>query len=117
MRSRILDAGQEDMLIFPEVEVTNKRGESVIVPADVPVKIRVTTSVDRSADAELPGQVSSKVMRVLARSAPVGSWAGVEFRGERWDLASPPRFTRGVSRATRHVEFMIRSTNNSGGHG
>lgn len=105
------------MLIFPEVEIINNRGERIMMPADEPVKIRVTTSVDRSADAELPGQVSVKVMRVLARSAPVGSWAGVEFRGERWDLAAPPRFTHGLSRATRHVEFTIRSTNNSGGRG
>ena len=110
-RSRLLDAGREVMLIYPEVVTRNARGDEVRVPADVPVKIRVTTSSQRQGDAELPGQVSIKAMRCIARDAPVGSWARIVFRGEEWDLAAPPRFTPGVSRNTQHVEFVIRSRN------
>lgn len=110
-RSRLLDAGRETMLIYPEVLTHNARGDEVRVPSDVPVEIRVTTSAQRQGDAELPGQVSIKAMRCIARDAPVGSWARIVFRGEEWDLAAPPRFTPGVSRNTKHVEFVIRSRN------
>lgn len=110
-RSLLLDAGKETMLIYPEVLTHNARGDEVRVPADEPVEIRVTTSAQRQGDAEIPGQVSIKAMRCIARDAPVGSWARIVFRGEEWDLAAPPRFTPGLSRATRHVEFVIRSRN------
>ncbi|WP_024816965.1 hypothetical protein [Arthrobacter sp. 31Y] len=111
MRSRLLDAGAEVVLVYPEVVEVNRRGDPLRVPSDTPVRVRVTTSVDRSSDAELPGQVSSKVVKCLARSAPVGSWARVVYAGEDWDVAYPPRLSPGVSRATRHVEFGLRSRN------
>lgn len=110
-RSRLLDRGREKMLIYPEVEVTNNRGDTVRVPAEEPVEVWVTSSAQRQGDAELPGQVSIKSMRIITRSAPVGSWARIEFQGEDWDLATPPRFTPGLSKATAHVEFIIRSRN------
>lgn len=110
-RSRLLDAGRETMLIYPEILTTNARGDEVRVPSETPVEIRVTTSSQRQGDAELPGQVSIKAMRCITREAPVGSWARIIFRGEEWDLAAPPRFTPGVSRNTQHVEFIIRSRN------
>lgn len=110
-RSRLLDKGKERMLIYPEVYVLNARGDQVRVPAEVPVEVWVTSSEQRQGDAEIPGQVSVKSMRCITRDAPVGSWARITFRGEDWDLAVPPRFTVGVSRATSHVEFIIRSRN------
>ena len=110
-RSRLLDKGREKMLIYPEVEVVNNRGDVVRVPAAVPVEVWVTTSAQRQGDAEIPGQVSIKSMRCITRTAPVGSWARIVFQGEEWDLAVPPRFTPGLSRATAHVEFIIRSRN------
>lgn len=112
MRSRLLDdAGGEFVLIYPETLATNSRGDTLRVPSDTPVKVYVTTSVDRSSDAEVPGQVSAKVIKCLARSAPVDSWAKVMYQGEQWDVAYPPRHTPGISRATRHVEFGLRSRN------
>jgi hypothetical protein len=110
-RSILLDRGREQMFIYPEVTVTNARGERVRIPATTPVEIWVTSSTQRQGDAEIAGQVSIKSMRCITRSAPVGSWARIVFRGEEWDLAAPPRFTTGVSRATQHVEFIIRSRN------
>lgn len=110
-RSRLLDAGRETMLIYPEVLTVNARGDQVRVPATEPVEIRVTTSAQRQGDAEIAGQVSIKSMRCIARDAPVGSWARIVFQGEDWDLAAPPRFTKGLSKATSHVEFIIRSRN------
>lgn len=99
------------MWIYPQLTVKDKRGNMIDVPSETPVKIRVTTSVDQGSDAELAGQVSVKVLRVITRSAPVESWARIIYANEEWDLAYPPRFTPGVSRATRHIEFGIRSRN------
>lgn len=110
-RSRLLDAGTEIILVYPSEYATNARGDVLQRPSETPVRVRATTSAQRQGDAELPGQVSMKTIRCIARSAPVGSWARVEYQGEEWDLVGPPRFTPGVSRATTHCEFIIRSRN------
>jgi hypothetical protein len=99
------------MFIYPEVYKVNARGDQVRVPDETPVEVWVTSSEQRQGDQEIPGQVSVKSMRCITRDAPVGSWARIVFRGEEWDLAVPPRFTEGLSKATRHVEFIIRSRN------
>jgi hypothetical protein len=111
LRSRLLDRGRAFILVYPEVTIVNKRGIPRHQPSDTPVKVRVTTVEDRSSDAELPGQVSNTVVRMTARSAPVGSWARVVYLGEEWDIATPPRFAEGVSANTQHVEFTLRSRN------
>ncbi|HEX9225076.1 MAG TPA: hypothetical protein VF885_00290 [Arthrobacter sp.] len=110
-RSILLDRGKSQMLIYPEVVVVNARGDRVRVPSETPVEVWVTISAQRQGDGELAGQVSLKTIRCITRSAPVGSWARIVFRGEEWDLMAPPHFTDGLSRATRHVEFIIRSRN------
>lgn len=110
-KSRLLDKGTEDMFIYPQIEATDKRGNTIEIASDTPVKIRVSTSIDQGSDAELAGQVSVKVLRVITRHAPLESWARIVYAGEEWDLAYPPRQTPGVSRATRHTEFGIRSRN------
>lgn len=114
-RSRLFDMGREYVLVYPEVVVYNQRGIPTKRPADQPVRVRVTSSEDRSSTAELPGFVTSKVVRIRTRSAPVGAWARVVYQGEEWDVAIPPRWTEGVSRSTRHVEFTLRSRNKIGG--
>lgn len=112
VRSRILDHGQETVDIYPEVMVTNKRGDRLRTPSETAVRVRVTVAEDRQAAAELPGQVDVKVVRLLCREvAGVGSHARVVFRGEEWDLASPPHFSSGASRGMRHMELLIRSRN------
>src|SRR5690349_14514069 len=96
--SRLLDRGSELMVVYPEVSVTNNREQTLEMPdMDNPVTFRVTVSADRPSDAELTGNVQNKIIRVLARDAPVDSWALIIFRGEEWDLARPDHpscFTR-----------------------
>lgn len=111
MRSRLLDKGRELVLVYPEVWVTNNRGDPVRTPSETPVEVWVTASAQRQGDAEIPGQVSIKSVRCITRSAPVGSWSRIVYQGEEWDLAAPPRFTKGLSRSTEHVEFILRSRN------
>lgn len=99
------------MLVYPVITVINDRGTPVEVISDTPIRILVTTKEDRSSDAELPGQVSARVLRCHTRSAPVSSWGRVVYDGEEWDIAIPPRFSAGMSKSTQHVEFTIRSRN------
>ena len=116
MKSVLLDRGRQTLLIYPEQEVVNARGERVRIPAETPVAIRVSMSPDRNTTAELPGQVDVKIIRCVTRDAPVGSWARVVYKGEEWDLASPPHFSAGLSKATRNVTFTIRSRNDIGAY-
>lgn len=114
MKSKLLDRGTSTILVYPEVEVVNARGERVRAPSTVPVSVRVSMSKDRNSSAELPGQVDVKIIRCVARDAPLGAWVKVEYDGENWDLAAPPHFSAGVSKATRNVTFTIRSRNDVG---
>jgi hypothetical protein len=114
MKSRLLDRGRTTILVYPEVEVVNARGERVRVPSETPVKVRCSLSRDRNQTAELPGQVDVKIYRAVARDAPVGAWVKVVHDGEEWDLTAPPSFSAGVSKATRQVSFTIRSRNDLG---
>lgn len=116
MKSKLLDRGNAIIHIYPETLVVNSRGEPIRVPSETAVPVRVSMSRDRNATAELPGQVDVKVIRCVARKAPVGSWVRVVYDGEEWDLAAPPHFSEGVSRRTRNVTFTIRSRNDVGAH-
>jgi hypothetical protein len=111
VRSRLLDGGREKLTVYLEEVATDSLGNKVKRPSGVGIDIRVTSSEDRSSDAELPGQVTNKVVRIMARQVPIGSWSRVIFNGEEWDLASPPRFTPGASTRLKHIEFTIRSRN------
>lgn len=111
LRSRLYDRGRVEMLIYPVVTRVNNRGTPVEVISETPVKIKVTIKEDRSSDAELPGQVSARVIKCEARTAPVDSWGRVVYDGEDWDIAIPPYFSPGMSKSTQHVEFTLRSRN------
>lgn len=109
--SVIADRGGEKLLLYPEITVESRRGDSIVMPdMENPVTLYVNASTDRQSDAELVGQVSNKVLKVIARKAPVGSWARAYFRDEWWDLAAPPTFSN-FTRRVRHVEFILRSRN------
>lgn len=114
MKSKLLDRGRTTILVYPEVEVVNARGERVRIPSETPVKVRCSLSKDRNATAELPGQVAVKIYRGVARDAPMGAWVRIVHDGEEWDLAAPPHFSAGMSKATRQVSFTIRSRNDVG---
>lgn len=118
LRSRLYDRGRVEMLVYPVVTHINKRGTPVEVISDIPIPIKATIKEDRSADAELPGQVSARVIRCQTRTAPLSSWGKVVYDGEEWDIALPPYHAPGMSRSTDHWEFTLRSRNRlKGGEG
>ena len=87
----------------------DNRNNLIKVPATEPVEVRATTTRDRSAIAELPGQIDLTVVKCVTRTAPIGSWARVVYDDREWDVVEPPRFSPGMSRATRFVSFTLRS--------
>jgi len=109
-RSRLLDVGTSTIWVYPEVAQRDSRNNLVKVPSDTPVKLKATTTADRSSVAELPGQIDVEVIKCVTRDAPVGSWARVVYDGREWDLAAPPRRSPGMSKATRFISFTLRST-------
>lgn len=111
VRSRLLDRGRESLIVYVEETATDSFGNTVKRPSGDGITLRVTSSEDRSSDAELAGQVSNKVVRIMARQVPAGSWSRVVFNGEEWDLASPPRMTPGATDRLKHIEFTLRSRN------
>lgn len=111
MKSQLLDNGRQTIYVYPEVTVTNNRGDQVKVPSTTPVAVKVSMSKDRNSSAELPGQVEVKIIRCVARRAPVGGWSRIVYDGEEWDLTAPPHRGEGVSKATRNVTFTLRSRN------
>lgn len=111
-RSRLLSSGQETATFYPSEWQVNAMGVRLKAPSQVGITRRVTVSGDRQATAELPGQVSTKVVKLLCRPVPgLDGEARVEFRGEEWDLAMPPHHSSGASRATLHDEITLRSRN------
>lgn len=108
-RSRLLDAGTSTIYVYPEVQQRDSRNNLVKVPSDTPIKLHATTTLDRSSIAELPGQIDVSVIKCVTRDAPVGAWARVIYDGREWDLAAPPRFSPGMSKATQFVSFTLRS--------
>lgn len=110
--SRLLDRGTEQMLVFPSAEQLDRQGNRVRV-ADMdaaPISLLVNVSTDRQATAELPGQVDVMVLKVSTREFPLDSYDRIELRGQEWDLAVPPVFSR-WTRSTSHVALILRSRN------
>ena len=111
-RSRLVDRGSEEVRITPSRLVHDSDDNPIRVAGTESYTRRVTVAEDRQSDAELPGQVSNKIVRLTLRDAPgLDSYAEIWFRGEQWDLANPPHFSNGVSHAIKHVEISLRSRN------
>lgn len=111
-RSRLMDRGNEIVSITPSVIEIDADGNKIRFPGPDTYTRQATVAGDRQADAELSGQVSNKVVRLVVRDAPdLDSYAEIWFRDEQWDLAGPPHFSNGASRAIQHVEIDLRSRN------
>lgn len=108
-RVRLLDKAKEEMFIYPEVETRDAYNNVVVMPAKEPVRILATVQADQSSVAELAGQITVEILKCTTRDAPVGTWSRVKYNGRFYDVAVPPRFSPGATRASRHVNFSIRS--------
>lgn len=114
VRSRLLDKGRVEVLVYPEVTVVNNRGSHVRVASDTPVKVFATKSKDRSQTADVQGQIDTEIVRYTTRSAPLGPWSRVSIDGVEYDLAAPPHRSVGATKAVSHIEFLLRARSQLG---
>lgn len=114
----MIDKGEEVVYVHPEVRFVDERGNPQYAPSVEPVAIRATFSAARQSASDLIGQVEIGNVKGITRSFTGGSWAKVlrNMRGvwEEWDVVTQPHLSVGPSRASRHWEFELRSTNGLG---
>lgn len=88
----------------------DNRGNEVRVanPDDVH-EVRVWAIPQRSARAEVPGQMHINVIRIgTAADLPdVDIYSRVEYAGTVWDVVTPPAYHHGT-RGTRHWSIDLR---------
>lgn len=102
----LLDRGNEEITVYPEVETTDERDNDVRVPSPDGVVVRCRVQPIRSDDVAVAGQQVTTVYKIIARDAPLGAWALVNWQGRDWDLIGEPLWSNG-SPATRHVTVLI----------
>ena len=110
MPSRQRRRGRE-VKFWPREKIIDGRGNEQY-HANLEAKPIVTTAAemqDRSSRAEVPGQHEIDVVRLIVRyDLPnVGVWAICYWRGEYWDVLTPPIYHYGT-RQTRHQSMLIK---------
>ncbi|MDS2171613.1 hypothetical protein Q7C18_02775 [Nesterenkonia sp. CL21] len=118
MWSHLLDRGREALVVWPVIQVTADRGSKEYEPdLENPIRMKVTTSEDRSQVADLHGQIDVDILRAVTRSFPSragATWSRCLLNGIEYDMAEPPRWSAGPSRSMSHWEFKLRSRANLG---
>ncbi|GAU66663.1 hypothetical protein SSP35_03_03110 [Streptomyces sp. NBRC 110611] len=104
----LLDRGNETVTIYPQEQTTDDRGNVVWRPSAIPVVVRCRIQPEDPDEPTVAGQATTTTYRVIARDAPLGPWARVEWDGRTWDVVGEPRRYNGSS-ATRHIDALIRA--------
>lgn len=100
----------QPVIIYKTHTITDNRLNKVkVANMDDPIPTRAWVIPQRSARAEVPGQVQIDVTRigVDAGLPDVDLWSRVEWMGSQWDIVSPPAFHNGT-RHTRHWTIDLR---------
>ena len=71
--------------------------------------VTVAQIPQRSASAEVPGQMVINVVRLIVdpNIRDMDIWSRVEFNGKEWDVVTPPSYHHGT-RHTRHWSIDVR---------
>ena len=108
---------QELATIYRAITVVDNRGNESVQPTmDNPHVVRVHAAPDRSARAEVPGEMQIDVLtlRIPYMLADVNLRSRVFFREDWWDVVAPPA-DHGGSRHVRHSTITIRRRPGGGG--
>lgn len=100
-----------DITFYPQTLVLDRRGNKVRMPdRNNPITIKGWVIPQRSARAEVPGQVGIDVIRVGAgpELQNIGLWSQCDLDGRTWDVVSPPALHFG-DRRTRHWSIDMRA--------
>lgn len=103
----LLDTGNETITVYPQERITDDRGNVLWRPSTTPVRVRCRVQPVTTDEPAVAGQATETTYRVIARDAPLGPWARVEWDGRTWDVVGEPQRYSG-SPATRHVDALIR---------
>lgn len=96
--------------IYPtRIETDNRGSETKFPDLDNPIDTRAAWIPQRSARAEVVGQVEINVVRVIVTHELPGVdlWSMVEALGTTWDVVTPPAYHHGT-RHTRHWSIDLR---------
>lgn len=96
--------------IYRAIPVEDHRGNTTVQPTyDSPHQVRASVVPDRSARAEVPGEMEIDVitLRVPPDLADVNLRSRVLWDGDAWDLVAPPSDRVGT-RHTRHTTLTMR---------
>lgn len=104
----LLDAGQETVLVWPEVDGADGDGNPVKVPSASPVRVRGMVQPVSSDESAVTGDAVATIYRLYARSFPAGAYARIEWDGRTWDVDGEP-MRHGISASTRHVKVLLRA--------
>ena len=100
----------ETALVYPTIVTTDERGNKVkTYDKDNPLTVRAVFIPQRSAKAEVPGQVAINITRMIVSHdiGEVDLWSRVEAQGRVWDVVTPPSYRHGT-RHTRHWAIDLR---------
>lgn len=95
-------------------QTTDNRGNKHEVATETDaITVKVWVFAQRSARAEVPGQLGINVIRigVDADLEGVDLWSRVEVMGKVWDVVTPPAYHHGT-RHTRHWSLDLRERPN-----
>lgn len=97
-------------ILYPvKTETDSRDNEHLIADKTNPMPVKVWTFPQRSAKAEVPGQMDIDVTRIGTNHnlAGIELWSQLTFMGEEWDMVTPPAYHHGT-RHTRHWSIDIR---------
>jgi hypothetical protein len=111
----ILDRGNAEITVYPEVEVTDEDGNVSRRASEAGVTVEAMVwqyegEVDTLQPLVVGQQVTTiyRVRPVRYAELPVGPWSRVEWDGREWDVdGEPNRHRRGVG--TRRLTFSMRA--------
>lgn len=105
--------GQPALVWKVEQQIDDRGHVHDVANPDRTHKVTAWIFAQRSARAEVPGQLAINVIRigVNADLEDVDLWSKVEILGKLWDVAAPPVYHYGT-RHTRHWSIDLRERPN-----
>lgn len=111
--SLMLDFGPHTVVVYPEITVTDSRGNVVKQPSPNGVTITgclmTPLASTRGAFAAIDPRLGQRVdaaWRLFARNAPIGWWSKVEWEGKTMTLLGGP-LTYTASDGTTHISATL----------
>lgn len=117
MSSRQRIRSQNKLTVYRTVTITDSRGNKTVQPtAANPHVVRASQNPDRSARAEVPGEMEINVitLRIPRFLEGVNLRSRAEWDGQWWDVVAPPGDRIG-NRHTGHWTLTLRKRPGGGG--